>query len=336
MADSEIEWTEKVWNPVRGCSLVSPGCANCYAMGQAHRFSGVGGPYEGLTKRRVSGGVVWTGEVREVSGMLDAPLRWRKSSRVFVNSMSDLFHDGVSDEFIDKVFGVMTACEMLTNVGGHTFQVLTKRAERLAAYFAAPPVDLLKRWSVAVDHIVHLDNPDVFFSEHVYGQCAALWGDSGCAIEPTRPWQRPENLFPLRGVHLGVSVEDRKHGLPRIEHLRRVPAAVRWLSVEPLLEDLGAVDLTGISWVVVGAESGHGARPFFLAWARSIVAQCHRADTPVFVKQLGARPYTTCVACESPSPVSGKCRGHSLTLRDRAGADPAEWPEDLRVQEFPR
>jgi len=285
MADTTIEWSEKVWNPVRGCTPVSPGCANCYAMGQAHRFSGKGGPYEGLTKRRASGGVVWTGEVREVFDMLAAPLRWRTRSRVFVNSMSDLFHEGVSDGFIDEVFGVMTACELLTNVGDHTFQVLTKRAERLASYFSVPPVSLLKRWSESVDRVVHLDNPDVFFSEHVYTHCLAQWDGNGCATEPKRPWQRPENLFPLPNVHLGVSVEDRKHGLPRIEHLRRVPAAVRWLSVEPLLEDLGAVDLTGISWVVVGAESGHGARPFSEDWVRSLRDQCAAHGVAFFYKQ---------------------------------------------------
>jgi hypothetical protein len=147
--------------------------------------------------------------------------------------------------------------------------------------------------------------------------------------------------WPLRHVHVGVSVEDRKHGLPRIDHLRATRAAVRWLSIEPLLEDLGTLDLRGIDWVVVGGESGNGARPFALDWARSIVRQCRAANVPVFVKQLGRVP----VQLGEPTG-SFRTDGETgkrqyevavtrLALRNRKGGDPSEWPADLRVREFP-
>ncbi len=196
-AKSRIEWTDRTWNPVRGCSLVSPGCTNCYAMKQAHRFSGAGKAYEGLTRRRTRLGPVWTGDIRLVHEALAEPLRWRGSSRVFVNSMSDLFHDEVPDDFVDRVFGVMAACRSLgpDAAPGHTFQVLTKRAERMRDYLS---VDRREAWA---------------------RHAATLGGAHGedAMYDAVASWRGP-----LPNVHLGVSIEDQQHGLPRIEHLRAI------------------------------------------------------------------------------------------------------------------
>jgi protein gp37 len=216
---SKIEWTDASWNPVRGCTKISPGCAHCYAATFAERFRGVPEhPYEqGF-------------DLRLVPDKLAEPLRWTRPRTIFVNSMSDLFHAGVSDDYIAAVARVMQLANW------HTFQALTKRSERLR--------DML--------------NDKLRFAAK------------------------------LPNVWWGVSVENRKHGLPRIEHLRAAPAAVRFLSIEPLLEDLGELDLTGIHWIIVGGESGHGARPMKPQWARSIRDQCQRAKVPVFLKQWGA------------------------------------------------
>ena len=216
--NSKIEWTDATWNPVRGCTKISPGCAHCYAETFAERFRGVPGhPYEqGFDLRLVPEKVV-------------EPLKWSKSKMVFVNSMSDLFHKDVPDDYIELCARVMVAANW------HTFQVLTKRSERLR--------DLLQtRLAFARD----LDH---------------IW------------W--------------GVSVENRKHGLPRIEHLRAASAKVPFLSIEPLLEDIGSINLNGIRWVIVGGESGHGARPMKREWVVSIRDQCLRARVPFFFKQWG-------------------------------------------------
>jgi protein gp37 len=280
---SKIEWTDETWNPTRGCTRVSPGCENCYAERQAHRQNQVGtgkpSAYFGLTEIR-QGRPAWTGQIRLVPEKLDEPVRWRKPRRVFVDSMSDLFHEDVTDEFIQGVFQTMESASW------HTFQILTKRSERLAG--------------LALD----LD------------------------------W--PPNVW------MGVSIETAEY-LWRANHLRKVPAAVRFLSLEPLLGPLGTFDLSGIHWVIVGGESGPGARPCDIAWIRDIVRQCRGAKVPVFVKQLGAKPYAghweydyCCERChEHPGQHHYHHDGISYPLRSRKGADPSEWPEDLRVREFP-
>jgi len=219
-AHSSIEWTDATWNPVRGCTKVSPGCAHCYAETFAERFRGVAGhPYEqGF-------------ELRLVPEKLLEPLRWTSPKIVFVNSMSDLFHEDIPVDYIVKVCRVMRAANW------HTYQVLTKRAERLR--------DLLRnelRFAAELPHV---------------------W------------W--------------GVSVENRKHGLPRIEHLRAAPAALRFLSIEPLLEDLGEVQVKGIGWVIVGGESGPRARPLDERWVISLRDQCRAAGIPFFFKQWGGK-----------------------------------------------
>ena len=215
---SEIEWTDATWNPVRGCTKISPGCSHCYAETFAERFRGVKGhPYEqGF-------------DLRLVPEKLCEPLRWRKPKMIFVNSMSDLFHENVPEDYIVAVAKVMLAANW------HTYQVLTKRSERLR--------DLL--------------NTKLSFA----------------AKQPHIWW--------------GVSVENRKYGLPRLRDLQAAEASTRFLSVEPLLEDLGSLDLTRIDWVIVGGESGPGARPMKPEWVTSIRDQCKRAEVAFFFKQWG-------------------------------------------------
>ena len=270
-----IEWADAVWNPVRGCSIVSKGCTNCYAMRQAHRFSGSGKPYEGLTKL-TKGGPVWTGKVRLVPELLDAPLHWKKPRRIFVNSMSDLFHGDVPDEFIDKVFAVMALCTQ------HTFQVLTKRPERMLSY--------MKRLGSSAK-LLDAGARSLGYTLEFQGVYFACW--------------------PLQNVWLGVSVEDQAAADERIPLLLQTAAAVRWVSAEPLLGPvslrwLAAWDgkalkpggpgtetneldgLRELNWVVVGGESGPGARPSHPDWFRSLRDQCAAAGVSYFFKQYGA------------------------------------------------
>lgn len=267
--DSNIEWTDATWNPVRGCTKVSPGCKHCYAETFAERWRGIAGhPYErGF-------------DPREVSDQLGLPLSWRKPRRIFVNSMSDLFMEEVSDEYIATVFGVMAAASR------HTFQVLTKRAKRLPDWFAWAARQTFGDLPHGRDPTEYADPLCALMS--ALAECPAhlpgldAEGDEGDQLARALnvPW-------PLPNVHLGVSVEDRKYGLPRIEALREVPAALRFLSIEPLLDDLGPLDLRGIGWVIVGGESGPGARPMRPEWVRSIRDQCIAANVPFFFKQWG-------------------------------------------------
>ena len=216
--NSSIEWTDATWNPVRGCTKISPGCKHCYAATFAERFRGVPGhPYEqGF-------------DLRLVPEKLFEPLTWRSPKLVFVNSMSDLFQDGVPDWYVDAVARVMVEANW------HTFQVLTKRSARMAEMLNGKLKFAAKQ-------------------EHIW------WG---------------------------VSVEDKKYGLPRIDDLRSARAAMRFLSVEPLLEDLGKFELGGIHWVIVGGESGPGARPMEEEWVISVRNQCRAAEVPFFFKQWG-------------------------------------------------
>lgn len=217
-AHSRIEWTDATWNPVRGCTKISPGCANCYAETFAERFRGVPGhPYEqGF-------------DLRLAPEKLEAPLHWKKPRRIFVNSMSDLFQAGVPDGYILRV------AEVMRRANWHTFQVLTKRAERFR--------------SLANNKL--------------------------------------RSMTMLPHIWWGVSVEDKKYGVPRIKHLQDARVRVRFLSIEPLLEEIGDLDLTGIAWVIVGGESGHRARPMRKEWVISIRDQCRRAGVAFFFKQWG-------------------------------------------------
>jgi protein gp37 len=288
---SKIQWTEKTWNPLVGCSKASAGCKHCYAERDAPRVlrrlevvAKSGGALatvnayrkalnlEGKTPR-------WSGRAVPMPHKLMEPMRWSKPTLAFVNSMSDLFHPTVQDTYIATVFGVMAATPQ------HTYQVLTKHPDR-----------------------------------------ASRWFDEGrYARESETPW-------PLPNVWLGTSVEDQATADSRIPHLLACPAAVRWVSYEPAL---GPVDFwpffsdsrgdgprcnpdgsSALGWVVVGGESGPNARPFDPAWAQGVIGQCHEAGVPAFVKQMGSAPV-------------------GMALKCRKGGDMEEWPEALRVRQYP-
>jgi protein gp37 len=216
--NSSIEWTDATWNPVRGCTKISPGCKHCYAARFAERFRGIPGhPYgQGF-------------DLRLVPEKLEEPLSWRKPKKVFVNSMSDLFQEGVPDAFIENVVDVMCRADW------HVFQVLTKRSSRMQELLSTK-----------------------------------------LSYASSRPH-----------IWWGVSVEDKKYGLPRLKDLQATPASVRFLSVEPLLEHLGNFSLRNIEWVIVGGESGPGARPLKKDWVTGVRKQCLDWDVPFFFKQWG-------------------------------------------------
>lgn len=215
MQQSAIEWTEATWNPVTGCHQISPGCAHCYAKTFAERWRGVPGHHyeQGFDLR------LWPER-------LEQPLRWRRPRIIFVNSMSDLFHEGVPLDYIEQVFAVMAAAPQ------HTFQILTKRHERLSE------------------------------------------------LAPDLPW--PANIW------MGASIENRRF-VSRADHLREVPAAVRFISAEPLLGSLEGLDLDGIDWLIAGGESGHRHRPVRVEWVRELRDRCVTKDVPFFFKQWGGR-----------------------------------------------
>jgi protein gp37 len=302
VGDTTISWCDKTWNPIRGCSRVSAGCVNCYAERVAARFSDEGQPYQGLARRVLAvehsllEGVKmaasqprWTGDVRFVAEHLADPLRWKKPRRIFVNSMSDLFHERLTNEQIAAVFGVMAACPQ------HTFQVLTKRAKRMREWFG---------WVTEHGRSVIMTEA----TQHLFGHSGELLTSKLYAW-----WRDHHNAFawPLPNVWLGVSVENQAAADARIPELLRVPASVRFLSCEPLIGDvdLHAIQIpdaypglrfsalqhqhddrfgqsdTVINWVIGGCESGPGARPCDVSWLRSLRDQCADAGVPYFLKQ---------------------------------------------------
>lgn len=265
---STIEWTDASWNPIRGCSRVSEGCRNCYAERQAARFRGKGQPYEGLVTI-ANGHPQWTGAVQIVRDVLREPIRWHKARRIFVNSMSDLFHENVTDRWIEEIFAVMALAPQ------HTFQILTKRPERMVKWFTTEQCSITKQEFVA--HILRNT-----FSRQWLRRVASI------------PLDRPDFDWPLPNVWLGVSVEDQQTADERIPLLLETPAAVRWVSYEPAL---GPVDFTKwlhleqtsmvVDWIVAGGESGPGARPPHPDWFRAVRKQCGFSATPFFFKQWG-------------------------------------------------
>ena len=214
MNKTKIEWTEETWNPSVGCTKVSAGCKYCYAEVMAKRLQamGVKGYENGF-------------EFTILPERLEQPLKKKKPTKFFVNSMSDLFHEQMPNDFLDKIF------KIIEQTPQHIYQILTKREKRMAEYFT--------------------------------------------------------DKFPPKNVWLGVTVEDKKSGLPRIEKLRDIPATIKFLSMEPLLEDLGEINLTGIDWVIVGGESGPNARPMKEKWVLNIKRQCEKSSIPFFFKQWG-------------------------------------------------
>jgi protein gp37 len=313
MNKTPIEWTDYTWNPIRArrtdplpqsaladgprtgtfCTRISPGCTHCYASVINKRF-GNGLEYTVPNLERV--------EFFIDEKIMAEPLHRKKPARIFVGDMFDLFHEAIPDDLIGEVFAVMEQCCQ------HTFQVLTKRAERMR-----------KILSEAAD---------------------------------TAP-QRYRGLLPLSHVWLGVSVEDQQRALERIPRLQETPAAVRFLSIEPQLEhielghdtpEVGWISyltgfdgcdpvIPGIDWVICGGESGPGARPFNLAWAESLLEQCRAAGVPFFMKQLGSHPQVH--SCRDESCTHPDCGMETVRQHDRKGGEPSEWPESLRVREFP-
>lgn len=228
MADTSIEWTDATWNPVAGCTVITAGCTNCYAMRMAARLDAMGqAKYKGLT-RRSGNRAVWTGKIRLDAKSLSIPMSWKKPRRVFVNSMSDLFHPAVPSKFIGRVWKVMKATPQ------HTYQILTKRPDRMAEVLSGGQFDKL---------------PNVW---------------------------------------LGTSVEDDRV-LSRLDDLRRVPAAIRFVSFEPLIGSVASADLRDIHWAIVGGESGPRARPMDPGWVDEIEAMCRDAGAAFFFKQWGGK-----------------------------------------------
>jgi protein gp37 len=277
MGDTKIQWSEKVWNPIRGCTPVSPGCQNCYAAKVAKRFSFPGGPFQGLVRINAAGERTdeWNGEITYVEDHLLDPIRWKKPRRIFVNSVSDLFHHNVSDTVIDRIFAVMALAPQ------HTFQVLTKRPERMRDYLLSRSKSI-RYWEEEARNLGYTLKFDGFDGkEH-----------STCR-------------FPLPHVWLGTSVENQKYADERIPYLLQTPAAVRFISAEPLLGHInlvkeydGVYPLTGVrpyhsedepklDWVICGGESQRGSRPMNHQWARDIRDQCKAAGVAFFFKQWG-------------------------------------------------
>jgi protein gp37 len=320
---SNIEWTDVTWNPFVGCTKISAGCTHCYAINQAYRNHAMAAKmpnpgrmkyYEGLTHKK-GDRTDWTGFVRFVPEALEIPLRWKKPRKIFVNSMSDLFHESIPFEQIDRVVAVMALTPQ------HTYQVLTKRPERMLEYVQSAK-NRIRIAAIDLGRAKGIEHSDI-------ESCQWDW--------------------PLPNVWLGATVENQKAADDRIPLLLQTPAAIRFLSVEPLLEkvDLNLLHVEGITnldclrghhgvsyplqgrcnkinWVIIGGESGPGARECNIEWIKSALKQCKSADVPAFVKQLGSRPSNL------PTYVSLKDK-----LRDRKGANLSEWPEDLRVREFP-
>lgn len=303
---SKIEWTEETWNPLAGCSIVSPGCHNCYAATMARRLEAMGQEkYRGTTDEHG-----WSGRINLDEASLTLPLKWKKPRTVFVNSMSDLFHANVPEPFIDKTFAVMALA------GQHTFQVLTKRADRMAEYIMGltDPERLRKIMNLNVDG-----------EEHRTGAYSLSSLAHRSNADPFKP--RTQFLPPFRNIWLGVSCEDQKRADERIPQLLATPSAVRFLSCEPLL---GPIDLSWyldgsrtapqwspetddspspLHWVITGCESGHDRRQFELKWDTDIQEQCREAGVAFFRKQI--------------------------ILDGRVSKDMTEWEPTLRVRQFP-
>jgi len=252
---TNIEWTDFNWNFLRGCSRVSEGCRNCYAESIAARFSQPGQPYEGLAKH-VNHEARWTGEISFHENILLEPLKWRKPRRVFVNSMSDLFHEKVKDEWLDKAFAVMALTPQ------HTYQVLTKRPERMKHYLSM--LNLHNVLELAADRLLPGKGHPSIGGQHLLP------------------------ALPLPNVHLGVSVEDQKTADERIPLLLQTPAAVRWVSYEPALGQVKWTEWEFLNQLICGGESGPRARAMHPDWARGARDFCVRNNIPFFFKQWGA------------------------------------------------
>ena len=332
MGKTKIGWTEEVWNPTRGCSLKSPGCVNCYAMRQARRMDVPGGHYEGLTVLGPKG-PLWSGRVELAPPtVLAQPLSWRKPRVVFVNSMSDLFHEGLDYADVAGILGIMVKAQP------SVFQVLTKRADRMLDF---------QRWLVATAESWH-DLDDEFDIVDALGE--VMRHNANRLLEGYAEIDvlHMEGYWPLPNVWWGISTENQATLDERLPYLEKIHGVVRFLSCEPLLEGLSfwpkhtveqmaaghkngsfyPTRLHHVDWVIVGGESGYGARRFHIEWLRGIVNQCSEVGVPVYAKQLGLRPY------HRLRP--GEDHMRRLKLKDRKGEDVSEWPAKVpRCRDFP-
>lgn len=288
MDKTKIEWADTTWNAVIGCQKISAGCKNCYAEVEAERRRGTAGFPNGF-------------DLTLKEHRLADPLRWTRPRKVFVNSLSDLFWEKIPFEYVAATYGVMAAA------GSHTFQVLTKRPWHAQEFFwkvedRAREADLSVNEYLLLMAAIHLEQYEEFYhAKRVRGLAESLGSHM--------PW-------PLSNVHLGVSVEDGRV-LHRVEHLRHLPAAVRFLSVEPLIGPLDGADFSGMDWVIIGGESGLKARPMEESWLEQAVVTAQSAGAAIFVKQMGS--------------VWAKQNG----AKHPKGGDPDEWPERYRIREFP-
>lgn len=321
---SKIEWTEETWNPVLGCDKISEGCKNCYAIKTAwirQHNSKMAERFSGLVEKTEAGKLNWTGKINLLGmDVLTKPLRKKKPTMYFVNSMSDLFHEDVPFSFIDRVFAIMKACPQ------HTFQILTKRPQRMAEYFTGNTPQAID------DATIQLMEDGVRI------------GTSVCLVQ-----MNGVEGWPLPNVWMGVSVENQKAADERIQYLNFIPAAVKFLSCEPLLGQVDFEKAIGdslkwhagglkncISWVIVGGESGHHARPMHPDWVRSIRDQCKESEVPFFFKQWGEFSYEAAdgeckyedgtVVPKSDEPVIPKKVGKSKSGRLLDGQLHEEFP----------
>lgn len=346
--NSKIEWCDATWQVTHGCRAIAPGCANCYAIRDAHRMAGhpnpkISGPRHGLTRRRDNGlgRTVWTGVVRTAPENLAIPLRWKKPKRIFVNSNSDLFHEAVPFEFIAAVYGVMAACPQ------HRFVILTKRPKRMREFF--------EWWS---NHL-----PNTLPEALTGNRLRYAWASVTDLAPATLPHIDAE--FPLPNVIHGYSAANQADLDTGIADLLATPSALRCLSLEPLIGPVvfsnvlerfvesgieygrgfnatrvGHVE-RGIDWIITGGESGPGARPCDIEWIRRIVEQCKAAGVPCFVKQVGSNPTPNrpmrlpAYSATTGKPLKGWYGDGHETIQDRKGANPSEWPADLRVRQWP-
>jgi protein gp37 len=343
---SSIEWCTATWNPTRGCRRVAPECEKCYAEDIAVRFDGPGLAYEGLTTNGR-----WNGAVRVLPDKMDEPLRIKEPQVIFVDSMSDLFYEGSTFGTIDQVFGVMALAWW------HTFIILTKRPARMRQYLANVEKRAGDPFHDDTNAGIDRRAGEVLFS------LLNLFdgGPTQRTIEKARAKRPTPIAWPLPNVWLGTSAGSQPTADKFIPELLACPAAIRLVSIEPLIAptNLSRIRANGaawslmdtenrrsgqtLDWIIVGGESGPGARPCNVEWVRSIVAQCKAAAVPVFLKQLGARPEPGVAdygcsphSIESHWPEGVTIAGDRIFLRDKKGGDIEEFPMDLRIREFPR
>ncbi|MFD9004465.1 DUF5131 family protein [Streptomyces sp. NPDC059582] len=298
---TSIQWTEQTWNPTTGCDRISPGCRNCYALTMAKRLKGMGqAKYQNDGDSRTSGpGFALTVH----TDVLTEPLRWKKPRKVFVNSMSDLFHARVPREFLARVFAVMAATPQ------HTYQILTKRPERAARILT--DLCICGRGCVPGHH---------FRSEMEW----AATPHSPTYVPGLKHGIYHRSAWPLPNVWIGTSIESAQY-VRRANALRQTPAAVRFISAEPLLGSLNDLSLTAIDWLIIGGESGPGARPLEPWWIADLIHQARQTGAAPFVKQMGSVWARNTFADGKSVAAWG----------DTKGGHPAYWPAPLRVREYP-